>query len=322
MKKTKKSYHLFLLCLCISILSACGPDTPLEAKQDMTSETKQDTAPTQEKSLRDSTPKVRIPEATGTEVFEASQVIVDVSNASDGYFMVKYTGSVPKVRVQITAPDGTKNQPLLTIDGDYQTFPLAGGDGTYQINILENTTGSSYAILLSETITVTLSDAYSPFLYPNQYVDYDESTKAVALGSDLAKDAGSDLDVIKNIYNYVIKNITYDYDKAATVKDGYAPVIDETLSTKKGICFDYAALMTAMMRTQGIPTRLDIGYSGEIKHAWISAYTPETGWIDKIIEFDGKSWTLMDPTFASTSSAKSAQKYIGDGSNYTLQYSY
>lgn len=80
--------------------------------------------------------------------------------------------------------------------------------------------------------------------------------------------------------------------------------------------------MAAMMRTQRIPTKLEIGYSGEVKHAWISAYVTEIGWIDNIIEFDGSSWTMMDPTLAASNSKASVKKYVGDGSNYTLQYSY
>ncbi len=34
--------------------------------------------------------------------------------------------------------------------------------------------------------------------------------------------------------------------------------------------------MTAMLRSQGIPTKLEIGYSGEAYHAWIST------WIDGV----------------------------------------
>ena len=128
--------------------------------------------------------------------------------------------------------------------------------------------------------------------------------------------------MIQNIYTYVTENITYDEEKAAKVRDGYLPVIDDTLSSGTGICFDYASLMTAMMRTQRIPTKLEIGYSGDVKHAWISAHVDEVGWIDDIIEFDGSSWTLMDPTLAASNSRKSVKKYIGDGTNYTLQYSY
>lgn len=308
MKKKKTLIWLLLLSVCTLFLSSCG---------------KENVSPTKKKGPpRDNTPVVLTPEAPGTTVFQADQVTVDVSNKSAGYFTVKYTGSAAKVRVQLVAPDGTKSQPLLSIDGNYKVFPLTSGNGTYQVNILENTTGNSYAILLSETFDVQLADEFTPFLYPNQYVDYTSDTATVKKSADLAADTHSDLEVIQNIYNYVIENISYDEEKAEAVRDGYLPVVDETLSEQTGICFDYAALMTAMMRTQRIPTKLEIGYSGEVKHAWISAYVTEIGWIDNIIEFDGSSWTMMDPTLAASNSKASVKKYVGDGSNYTLQYSY
>ena len=87
----------------------------------------------------------------------------------------------------------------------------------------------------------------------------------------------TELEAVQEVYEYVIKNIVYDEKKAETVKSGYLPSVDETLKTKKGICFDYAALMTAMLRSSGIPTRLDIGYATNIYHAWISTYLEETG---------------------------------------------
>ena len=80
--------------------------------------------------------------------------------------------------------------------------------------------------------------------------------------------------------------------------------------------------MSAMLRSQGIPTKLEVGYSGEAYHAWISTYIKESGWVDNIIQFDGNSWTLMDPTLAAGNSADSVKKYIGDGSNYIVKYSY
>lgn len=308
MKKSKICFYLLLFCICTILLSACGKEKSLNVSH--------------KGKPRDTTPVVLVPEAPGTQVLQAEQVTVDISNKNEGYFMVKYTGNVPKVRVQIIAPDGTKNQPLLSIDGNYKVFPLAGGNGNYQINILENTTGNNYAVLLSETIDVTLTDEFRPFLYPNQYVDYSTETAAVSKAADLVSGTYSDLEAIQNIYRYVIENISYDEAKATQVKDGYLPVVDETLSSGTGICFDYAALMTAMMRSQRIPTKLEIGYSGDVKHAWISTYVKEVGWIDNIIEFDGSSWTLMDPTLAANNKKESVGKYVGDGSNYTLQYSY
>ena len=121
----------------------------------------------------------------------------------------------------------------------------------------------------------------------------------------------------------MVKNLTYDQQKAETVKSGYLPVLDTVLSSKKGICFDYAALMTGMLRSQGVPCKLVVGYAGTAYHAWISVYSEETGWVDGAIYFNGSTWQRMDPTFASSSnSSESVMKYIGDGSNYTTKYVY
>ena len=46
------------------------------------------------------------------------------------------------------------------------------------------------------------------------------------------------------------------------------------------------------------------------------------GWVDNIIEFDGTNWSLMDPTLGASNNKKSVEKYIGDGSNYVVKYSY
>ena len=78
-----------------------------------------------------------------------------------------------------------------------------------------------------------------------------------------------------------------------------------------------------MLRSQRIPTRLEVGYAGEAYHAWISVYLEETGWVDNIIEFHGSSWSLMDPTFAAgTGNSSSLKQFIGDGTNYVVKYYY
>ena len=117
-------------------------------------------------------------------------------------------------------------------------------------------------------------------------------------------------------------SITYDTQLAENVPADYIPDIDQTIEKGTGICFDYASLMTAMLRSQGIPAKLEVGYSGQAYHAWISVYLTETGWVDNIISFDGKSWSLMDPTLAASNSASAVKKYVGDGSNYTVKYNY
>lgn len=272
------------------------------------------------KGSRDNTPKVLTPIASGETTFKCDVATLDASNIKEGYVIVTYTGSSKKVKLQITGSNNITYTYNLT--NGPEVFPLSAGSGNYTVAVYENTSGNQYATAMSESISVTITNLFGPFLYPNQYVNFNASSNTVKRGTDLAKGANSDLDVVSNIYNFVIRNITYDYDKAETVQSGYIPDVDVTLSSKKGICLDYAALMSAMLRSQRIPTRLEVGYAGDAYHAWISTYIKDVGWVNGIIQFDGKSWALMDPTFAANSSEKALKNFIGNGSNYTTKYIY
>lgn len=271
---------------------------------------------------RDSTPKVLTPSADGVTVYQNNFASIDASNTSQGYVMVKYNGTNEKVKLQITCPDQSCYTYLISDRGAYDTFPLTAGNGSYALQVLENVAGDTYTVSLTQSINVSIEDEFLPFLYPNQYVNFHADSQAVSKGSDLAKDTYSDLDVVQNIYNYVIKNISYDTEKAQNVSYGYVPDVDDTLSSKKGICFDYAALMTSMLRSQNIPTKLEVGYSGNAYHAWISTYIDDKGWVDDIIQFDGDTWQIMDPTLAATNDSAAVKKYVGDGSHYVVKYTY
>lgn len=97
------------------------------------------------------------------------------------------------------------------------------------------------------------------------------------------------------VFDFVTKNFSYDYELAKTVQSGYLPVVDRVLEGKKGICFDYAAVMCAMLRSQNIPCKLVVGYAGTTYHAWINVYIDGVGWVDKVIYFDGESWDADGP---------------------------
>ena len=81
--------------------------------------------------------------------------------------------------------------------------------------------------------------------------------------------------------------------------------------------------MTAMLRSQNIPTKLVVGYTGSIYHAWVSVYLENIGWVDNVIYFDGHDWKLMDPTFASSGNkSQEIMDYINNAANYQAKYSY
>lgn len=273
---------------------------------------------------RDAEPVVLTPQTPGTTVIGTDTIHIDISCVMEGYLVLIYSGSNEKVKLQLKMPDGVTCTYLVTGRDTPLIYPLSGGDGSYSVSLLESVSVEDdlYAIAFTQTVDVTLSSEFVPFLTPNCYVNFTTDSACVKKGKELCGDCYSDLDAVSNIYNYVIKNISYDNEKAENVAYGYTPDPDETLATGKGICFDYASLMTSMLRSQRIPTKLEVGYSGDVYHAWISCYVDEIGWVDNIIEFDGKSWSLMDPTLAAGNDSASVKKYIGDGSKYTVKYTY
>ena len=271
---------------------------------------------------------VLTPKASGTATKTNSSAVVDYSNAKDGYIMVKWTGGEGKIKVLIKGPNAGKGtydsyQYNLRTDGEYDVFPLSDGSGKYSIGVYKNTSGTQYATVLTASIDVKLTDEFAPFLRPNQYVTYTDGSETVKKAAEVCDGAADNLAKVEKVYTYVVTNVTYDKAKAKTVKSGYLPNVDTTLSTKKGICFDYAALMSAMLRSQNVPVKLIVGYTGSVYHAWINVYSENDGWIEGKIYFDGKEWKLMDPTFASSGKqSDTIMEYIGNGSNYSAKYQY
>ncbi|MCL2046859.1 MAG: transglutaminase-like domain-containing protein [Oscillospiraceae bacterium] len=269
------------------------------------------------------------PTAPGTLTKSNNKAIIDYSNSKDGYIMVKFMSNTNKqLRVLITGPSNVQYQYTLKQDTSYEVYPLSDGNGKYTIGVYEQTEGNRYSTALSATIDVALTDEFAPFLRPNQYVNFTAESNAVAKAAELVEDSTGTMEKVAAIYDFVVAYLSYDRIFAREVTqgkhNGYLPDIDQVLANRKGICFDYAALMTAMVRSQGIPCRLVVGYAGKDYHAWIDVYNEETGeWVNTAIYFDGKEWNRMDPTFASTSNQSNAiMQFIGDGANYSARFLY
>lgn len=264
-----------------------------------------------------------IPSAPGTATAAGQDCMIDYSNAGDGYFMAKWTGGAVKIKVQATGPSGTTYTYNLAADGSWEAFPFSDGSGSYLLRVMRNTSGTKYAVAGKTTVDVQLADAFRPFLASNQYVDFEAAPDAVAKAAELCSGKAGELDKVAAVYDWTVDSLSYDYDKAKNVKSGYLPVLDTVLSTKKGICFDYAALMAGMLRSQDVACKLVVGYAGQAYHAWISVWVEGQGWVDGVIFFDGSQWHRMDPTYASSSKrSDSVMEYIGDGSHYSAKYVY
>lgn len=305
---------LFLMMLSGLFLTACGKAKASQEPVEI------DVEKSKSDTIRSNEPVCLVPEAKGEIIFGNDAITIDASNTKEGYLYITYTGDNEDVKLQISC-DGGVTYTYKISPGDV-IVPLTQGEGCYQIVVYEGVGNGQYSTCLVETTDVVLNSEYIPYLYPNYYVQFKDNSEAVQIGKEIAKNCTCDLEVIGKVYDYVIGNITYDHEEALTVASDYIPDVDEILETKKGICFDYASLMAAMLRSQRIPTRLEVGYAGDAYHAWVTTYIEDIGWINGIIQFDGADWTLMDPTFAANADSKTLEEFVGNGDNYTTKYIY
>ena len=208
------------------------------------------------------------------------KMTLDLTNVSEGYFMAavsEKTSHNMKLRV-------VKDDKTLTYDlnntGEFEVFPLQLGSGKYDISLYENVSGKKYSSAGKISVNVTLTREDGAFLYPNQYVNYTELTKAVAAANEMC--AGkSEKEIYTLIRKYIMDNYAYDFIKSVTVAAGELPDIDGCYEKKMGVCQDLSALMVCMLRSQGIPARLMIGYADKNYHAWTV-----TSVADKEVFFD------------------------------------
>lgn len=245
--------------------------------------------------------------------------LLDTSHTADGYVGVSTTSSA-HLKLQLVSGQASYNFDIPQ-DGTPIICPLSLGSGSYTFRVMQNTSGSNYVELYSESADIALSSEFAPFVRPNVYCNYTASSACVAKARDLVKDATNQAEALKAVCTWIVGNASYDDAKAAQLKDatGYVPNPDETFASGTGICFDYASLGTAMLRSQGIPARIVTGTvsHNNIYHAWIMVYIDGT-WKSAQFSVKPGTWSRVDLTFAASDSTAN----VGDGKDYTDRYAY
>lgn len=226
------------------------------------------------------------PEASGTTEYKKSGAVVDASHSDQGYIMAKYKKSSKQLKVRVSKGDDTYTYDLNG-NGEYEIYPLQLGSGKYKVQFFSQSSGNKYSTVASLSFPVELAEETTPYLYPNQYCWYADGDDAVQKGAELCTGLVSDEQKVKSVYDFLTSNIMYDYIQALTVEKGYLPDVNAVLQSKKGICFDFSALMACMLRSQGIPTQMVIGYADAQYHAWNQVYL-------------GGEWVRYDATAAVT----------------------
>lgn len=243
---------------------------------------------------------VKVPEPSGRQVSSMNGYNIDYSNTKNGYVMVQNTTGVTTY-VQITCNSVMRQYKMQ--GGSYETYPLTMGNGKYKVQVLQiASNGLGYDKNTIE-INVTLENGNNPYLYANSYVNFYNGSLSTQKSYELVYEGEDEQTIANRIVDYVAGNVSYDYNKAGSVTSGtlksYVPYPDNTLSSAKGVCSDYASLVAAMLRVQGIPCKMVYGYinNGATYHAWNQVYY-------------GGAWHLFDACIKSTGG--SASSYVAD----------
>ena len=266
-------------------------------------------------------PPVMTPTLSDDYLTEGS-VTVSIGNISRGYVKIKHDSDAYAL-VKIAKNDYEPDFFSINGNSEFEVFPLTRGNGLYTIQVLEYYVDRLFTIVFSRDIYVNLDNPNYPFLYPNRYVSFNENSEAVALAGRLASQVSSDFEVVQAVYNFITTNISFDLDFATAVNSGlvleHTPDIDATLAAGTGICLDFAVLTAAMLRSQNIPTRLEVGYVLGIFHAWVAVYIPDADWGDAAHP-SGGGWGLLDPTTTTANDADGFLRPLVDVNEYNVLF--
>jgi transglutaminase-like putative cysteine protease len=106
------------------------------------------------------------------------------------------------------------------------------------------------------------------------------------LAGEMALDRGQDpLTTVRRVAAEVYAR--FEYDQRSTHVNS---PIDDALQNRRGVCQDFAHVMTALVRTLGVPCRYVSGYlfhqadnvdrsADGATHAWVEAMMPDLGWV-------------------------------------------
>ena len=129
-----------------------------------------------------------------------------------------------------------------------------------------------------------LSDDHFDMLEPSKYARSSPELVSFMKIADLEKPVGDPLSALKTLQRGIYDS--FDYEPGVTEVNS---PIEVALEQRRGVCQDYAHIMTAIARAWGIPCRYVSGYlyhkgsrdrsAANATHAWVEAYLPSLGWV-------------------------------------------
>ncbi|MCP9496564.1 MAG: DUF3488 and transglutaminase-like domain-containing protein [Pyrinomonadaceae bacterium MAG19_C2-C3] len=191
---------------------------------------------------------------------------------------------------RLVAIEGELPFVVMDAEGGAQSASHLGQTLSYRAySDVEDLSGTSLAADLN-----TIPDAYQRYLQLPANFD----SRITQLADNLALQAGAqnNYERARSFEAYLKNEFKYSFEMRA---EGQDPVADFLFRVREGHCEYFASAMALMLRAQGIPSRVVVGYQGgeyneaanaytvrqREAHSWVEAYFPQNN-----------SWMTFDPT--------------------------
>jgi Transglutaminase-like superfamily len=226
-------------------------------------------------------------------------------------------GQQLRVWIPLAHSDAYQQVRLLSANGDLPLKKTRGENGNLMLYGATKKAGAAeYQFTVEYDVVRKERLAFGPAVKAvnlskselSQYLQPDKLVPTTGLPAELAVQVvngrSSQLEKARAIYDYVFENMKYD-------KSGTGWGRGDTLyacNAKKGNCTDFHALFISMARSQGIPSRFEIGFpipadkdSGSLGgyHCWSDFYVPGRGWVPVDISEAWKDPAKKDYFFGS-----------------------
>ncbi len=210
------------------------------------------------------------------------------------YFLENITNKSQILEVAI--PPETDNQKIIYKEISPKPFNIrVDGDGNWL---------AQYKLTSNQELEINVSGQAK--IIPNNINasinkdDYLIDQKYWPVSDYSIKQIVASLKTIKDIYDYTVRTLNYDYDSVnASQRKG---ALDTLLSPNSSICTDFTDLFITLARAKGIPAREVEGFAytnnskikpvninADVLHAWPQYY-----------DFDKQAWISVDPTWEKT----------------------
>lgn len=156
------------------------------------------------------------------------------------------------------------------------------------------------------------------WINPPEFLGGDIPAEIKTLSDEIVKDAKSDYEKVFLLYQWMTRNICYDYD---AVRGLSARIVapSEVLALRRSVCEGYANLLQALVQAQNIPCIivqalcLDADAGGWWTEEYISA--SEVNHVYNEAFVDGR-WIVMDSTWDSLNKYENGKYYYEDPNCY------